>query len=395
MSTAINRPPVRFHPLTFLEDGEEVVVGRADTDAYVVLPRDGAALLRRLQEGCAEEEAAAWYEARYGESVDVAEFVGTLRDLDFVHDGDDQPAAPDPVRWQALGRAVFSPAAWVLYATLVVGAVAVCLADPGFAPQRGHVFFTDYLVVVELTIFVGQVPLILLHELFHVLAGRRLGLRSRVRLSQRLYFVVFETVLNGLVVVPRRKRYLPMLAGLVADTLVIAALTLIAWATRLPDGSVTLLGGVCLALAFTTLPRMAWQFYFFLRTDLYHLVSTVLGCIDLHTTAREMLLNRVNALLGRRERLVDEERWHPRDRRAARWYAPLAVVGYAWSLAILAIIMLPLAWQFLGTAFRRTFLGAAETSAQQWDSAFLLALTAAQLVLAGALAVRERRGRRT
>jgi len=391
MSTAITRPSPHFPPLTFLEEGDEVIVGCADTDAYVVLPADGAALLRQLQAGATEDEAADWYAAQYGESVDVAEFVTALRDLDLVRDSDEAGTPPEPVRWQGLGRALFSPAAWVLYGMLVLAAVVACVADPYFAPRREHVFFSDYLVLIELTVFLGQIPLTLLHELFHVLAGRRLGLRSRVRLSQRLYFVVFETVLDGLVVVPRRKRYLPMLAGLIADTLVVATLTLVAWTTRHPDGALTLLGGICLALAFTTLPRMAWQFYFFLRTDLYHLVCTVLGCNDLHTTARGILLNRANELLGRRDRLVDEEQWHPRDRQVARWYTPLVVVGYAWSLAVLAVLILPVAWEFLGGAVRRALLGAAQTSAQQWDSAILLALTVAQLVLAGALAVRERR----
>ncbi|MCA1676834.1 MAG: hypothetical protein LC799_33215, partial [Actinobacteria bacterium] len=268
-----------------------------------------------------QDEAAAWYAERYGESVDVVEFVTTLREIDLVRDTDEAETRPEPVRWQGLGRALFSPVAWVLYGMLVLAALAACLLNPDLAPQRENVFFSDSLVFIELTVFVGQVPLILLHELSHVLAGRRLGLRSRVRLSQRLYFVVFETVLDGLVVLPRRKRYLPMLAGLLADILVIAALTLVAWATRHPDGGVSLLGGICLALAFTTLPRMAWQFYFFLRTDIYHLVCTVMGCNDLHTTARGVLRNRVNALLGRPDRIVDEEQWHPRDRQVARWYA--------------------------------------------------------------------------
>lgn len=391
MSTVVGKPPLRFPPLRFLEEDGEVVVGRADTDAYVILPADGAELLRRLAAGATEDEATAWYEARYGEPVDVADFVTTLRELDLLLADDEPVRRPEPVRWQRLGRALFSPAAWVLYGALVLGAVLACLADPGFAPRYDHVFFSDYLILVELTIFVGQIPLVLLHESFHVLAGRRLGLHSRIRLSQRLYFVVFETVLDGLVIVPRRKRYLPMLAGLLADTLVVSGLTLIAWTTRHPDGGVTVLGGVCLALAFTTLPRMAWQFYFFLRTDLYHLVSTVLGCHDLHGAARGVLLNRFNALRGRRDRMLDEQQWHPRDRQVARWYAPLVVLGYTWSLAILAIVVLPLMWQFLGAAFERVFLGVAQTPAQYWDSALLLALTAAQLVLAAVLAVRERR----
>jgi hypothetical protein len=58
--------PLRFHPLTFLDDGEDTVVGRPDVDSYVVLPADGAALLRRLYGGTAPADAALWYAQQYG-----------------------------------------------------------------------------------------------------------------------------------------------------------------------------------------------------------------------------------------------------------------------------------------------------------------------------------------
>ena len=393
MSLALDQPPPRFHPLAFLEEAGDFVVGRTDVDRYVVLPPDGAALLRELQAGRPPAQAAEWYRDRYGEPVDVDGFLAELRELGFVRDGDesDTEAPAPPVRGQALGRALFSPLAWAAYVALVVGAVAACVVAPGLAPRRDHVFFTDHLVLVEVTVLVGQLVLTLVHELFHVLAGRRLGLRATVRLSQRFYFVVWETALDGLVLVPRRRRWLPMLAGLLADLLAVAALTVAAFLTRQPDGSVSLVGGVCLALAFTTLPRMAWQFYFFLRTDIYHLVVTLLSCRDLHGAARALLRNWVNRRLGRHDRLVDEEAWHPRDRRAARWYAPLMVGGYAASLAMLAVVVLPLSWEFLSTAAGRAFLGDAGDAAAVWDAALLLALTAAQLVLALTLAIRSRR----
>lgn len=395
MSLSTEPAPLRFHPLTFLEEKDGVVVGRPDIDAYAVLPHDGAALLRTLQAGTSPAAAASWFGQRFGEPVDIDDFVSTLRELAFVRDdaydgGPDDTEPGRPVRWQRLGRAVFSPAAWFAYAALVLAALLVTVADPAYAPRHEHVFFVDYFVVVELTLFALQMPLILLHELFHVLAGRRLGLRSRVRLSQRWYFLVFETALDGLVAVPRGKRYLPMLAGLLADVVVMAVLTLTAYLTREPDGP-TFLGRLCLALAFTTLPRIAWQFYFFLRTDIYYLVTTVLGCVDLQTTTRQLLANRVNRLLGRRDRLVPEHLWHPRDRAVARWYAPLLVTGYALSLVVLVTVMLPLAWQFFGQAVSRVFLDEAGTSAQVWDSALLLALNLSQVVLAGVLALRARR----
>lgn len=394
---------LRFHPLTFLDEGEDVVVGRADVDAYAVLPGDGAALLRVLYDGAAVQDAASWYAREFGETVDAGDFVASLRELGFV---DDEPAAvgSDPgattggthvgdavVRWQRLGAAVFSPAAFVAYVCVVLAGIAVVLADPYLAPRRSHVFFTDSFVVIELSLFVLQLPLVLLHESAHVLAGRRLGLRTRLRLSRRLYFVVFETVMNGLVAVPRGKRYLPMLAGMLTDLGVAAAFTVAAWGLRGPVADVEWAAGLCLALAFTTLLRIAWQLYFFLRTDIYYLVTTVLGCVDLHATARQYLLNVVHRALGRHDKVVPDDAWHPRDRRAVRWYAPLVVVGYALAAALLVLVMLPIAWRFLSEAVGRAFLGDATSTAQLWDSALLLGLNGAQLGVAAVIALRERR----
>ena len=64
-------------------------------------------------------------------------------------------------------------------------------------------FLSDYLLVIELTVAFGQIPLILIHEVFHVLVARRLGVAARIGIGHRMYFVVFETGMDGLVVVPR------------------------------------------------------------------------------------------------------------------------------------------------------------------------------------------------
>jgi hypothetical protein len=372
MAPHLQGRPLRFHPLAFLEDGGEVVVGRSDIDSYGVFPADGAALVRELAGGRPPADAADWYADTFGERVDMQDFVATLHELRLVRSEDEAEVIGTPaVRGRRLGRALFSAPAWVLYAAVLCAAVLVCGLDSGMLPRADNVFFTGSLVTVAVAVFAGQLALTLVHEAFHVLAGRRLGIRSRLRISRRLYFVVMETNLDGLAVVERRRRYLPIMAGLVADTLAVSGLTVLAYLTR----EWAVVSGLCLALAFTTLPRMAWQFYLFLRTDIYQLIATASGCVDLDTAARALIANRVNRLLGRRDHLRDESDWGPRDLRLARWYAPLLVIGYAWMLAMLALVLVPLLLRF-------------------WDSALLLALTLSQLAVALALALRERRATR-
>jgi len=107
--------PVLLHSLVFLDEGEEVTVGRADVDGYAVLPVEGAGLLRRLEAGLTPGEAADWYESTYGERVDIDGFLDDLDELGFLRDPGEAAHSPAPVRWERLARMVArtpGPAAW-------------------------------------------------------------------------------------------------------------------------------------------------------------------------------------------------------------------------------------------------------------------------------------------
>jgi hypothetical protein len=385
--------PVILHALTFLDEGDDVTVGRRDIDSYCVLPADGARLLRELDRGASPRSVAQWYAETYGQPVDMVEFLAAMDELGFLASAGEVPTSAEPVRWQRLGRAVFSPAAWLVYAALLVAAVAAMSRHHDLLPNYRNLFFTQYITLVILVMFFGQVPFLLLHESFHMFAGRRLGLRSRLGIGRRLYYVVFETSLDGLVMVPRRKRYLPILAGMFADLLVIAVLTLIAAALRRPDGSHALPGAICLALAFGTLMRFFWQFYLYLETDLYQVVVTVTGCVDLQTTARRMVANRVNRLLGRRDRITDESSFHPRDRAVARWYSWLLVVGYGFSLGVVVLAAVPAVIQIFSTVLGR-LADDHLTLAGLTDSVVFLLVNLAEFTAFGVVVLRDRRRRR-
>ena len=385
--------PVRLHPLTYLAEGDDVTVGRADIDSYGVFPSDGAELVRRLDEGCSPNEAARWYEAEFGETVDIAEFLEVLKDLDLVVPYGEDAAVANVVKWQRLGAALFSPLAWAVYGFIVAGAITVSVRDHALIPRYQHLFFTrSSLTILTLGIVLGQVPWMLLHEAFHALAGRRLGLNSKLTIGRRFYYVVFVTSLDGLVAVPRRKRYLPMLAGMVLDALAISCLTLGAAALASAGGAGALFYKLFLSMAFAVTMRLAWQFYFFLRTDLFFLATTVLGCNDLQGASRGYLANRVKTVLGRRSQLVPAETWTPRDVAVARWYSWLMVAGYGLLTFLIATVMAPTAVRIVEIVVdelrhQRTLLSAA-------DLVVFLILNFSELVLAAYLAARSYRRRR-
>ncbi|NLU81129.1 hypothetical protein HCA58_22860 [Micromonospora sp. HNM0581] len=381
-----------LHPLVYLADGEEITIGRRDIDSYGIFPPDGAEMVRRLAAGETPREVDLWYQREYGESADIDHVLGALAELDFIVDGGEITQLQRPINGQRLGAAMFSFPAMILYAVVISASLIAMARSPDLTPHYSNLFFTDYLTIIEAALAAGAVPLVLLHEAFHLLAARRLGIRSRIRVGRRLYYVVLETSLDGLVTVPRRQRYLPILAGILLDVLIFSLLTLIADLTRTPSGGLSATGRLCLALAFATLLRIAWQFFFYLRTDLYVLMSTLLGCVDLHTTAKRLLRNRLWRLTGRHDRLADEEQWHPIDRRVASWYSWLIVAGYTFSIAVFAFGVAPAVYLMFANAVGR--LIGEPTTGELADSVVFLVLNLGQILLTVWLAVRERRQRR-
>jgi hypothetical protein len=389
IASIATQPGLQFHPLTYFEDGDEVTVGRPDQDEYIVLPVDAAALLRHLQAGTPVPDAAEWYARTYGESIDVDSFVADLDDLGFIRRPDDAVARPVQVRWQRVARWVYSPLGAACWCLLVGGWLAAGLRTPTLLPHPRNLFFTEYMSVMVIALFLTQLPILLLHEAAHALAARRLGLRSRLSIGRRLYFLVFQTTMDGLVAVPRSKRYLPILAGILSDLAVLAALSLLADVLRNHDGSFTAVAKCLLAIAYMTGIRLLWQLWFFLQTDIYYLVVTVCGCIDLQNTAKQQLHNRFNRILGRAPK-YDPASWHAHDNSAAKWYSWLVLCGYTFCLGSLVFAVLPATYRLFANVLVVLVQHSNHSATSLLDSTLLLTFTVGELSVAAAMYLRQR-----
>lgn len=382
---------VSFHPLSFLPDRNDVgvVVGRRDSESFAVFDADDAALLERMVGGLPPDQAAAWYESEFGLPVDMPDFLETLDELGFLRRVGEPAGDLQPPGLEWLGRALFSRPAFVVLGLVIAAWLLAIRADPGIAPNPRQVFFTNSLVLVQLLVVFGQLPWIGLHEACHVLAGRRLGLRSQLGMGIRLYFVVFETRMNGLLTVPHQKRYLPMLAGLAVDTFVICSLGLTAFAVRNPDGSEPLIGRIALAMAFPILVRFAYQFLLFLQTDVYFIVATAIGTYDLHAAAQALIRNRLHRALGQSDKLIDEDQWTARDLKAARGYAPFYLLGAGVMIAIGVLVIVPILRHIGHLAI--VALSSSPLHVRFWDALLFIALNLAQFLLLGFVSLRKRR----
>jgi len=385
---------VALYPLTYVEDNDQVIVGRPEIDAFAVFPPDAAEALRHLEAGEEPAAVAAWYEQTYGESVDIGDFLETLRDLEFLRPGE-APAAEvtvaAPVRWQRLGAAAFSPVALALYVLAVAAAIYLMVRTPALQPYPSRVFFSRSVLLVVAGVAVAQLAGIAWHEGFHVLAGRRLGLPSRLSLGRRLYFLVFQTTLVGLMGVKPRKRILPFCAGLIADALFISVLTGFGELSRV-EGWPSWVLKAAVAFAYVTILRMIWQAMIYMETDLYYVLSSALRCPDLHQMSQEYLRSRTARLFRRPRAELDDTGWSERDHLIVRRYAPCVVVG---SFVIICVGMAGSIPVLAGFVYRTYHTIATGTlgSPWFWDSTIFALAMLAQFSFVAVIAVRDHRRR--
>ncbi|WP_329172568.1 hypothetical protein [Streptomyces sp. NBC_01477] len=385
---------VILHPLSFITEGDEVIVGRADTETYAVFPADAADIVRRLLDGAPLDEAAAWYAEEYGETPDMGDLVETLRGLGFVREtGETAPVAPprNVTRFGRLARRLFSPVAGVLFVLVMAVCGYAMVQHPWLRPGPSRITAGDSLLGLLLIVLVSQLAGIALHETFHVLAARRLGVPASVTIGRRLYFLVFQTTLTGLMGVPRSKRILPFCAGLLADALFGSALLGVAWACHGHGSAAAAAGHAAMAALYLTVLRMAWQFLVFMETDLYYVLAQLLRCPDLHALSRAYLRNRYWQFVRRPERMADQSVLTGHERAVVRVYAPVVFV----CSAAMMVGMLTFALPALGTLIHRFAVGIARwsvTDPHWWDSVLTLIFVLLEPALVAAMAFRDHRG---
>jgi hypothetical protein len=387
---------LRLQPLTYVPEGDEVMIGRPDTGSYGVFPAAGAELLQRLHDGTTLGAGARWWHEQTGERLDVDDFLETIESLGFVVPEGQQPDAPVEVRWRRLGELLFSPAAWLIYGVVIVAALIAMVRDPSLRPSYRNFFFTEHIALIPIALAAGQFPMIFLHEGYHALAARRRGLPSTLGIGRRFYYLVAETRLDSLYSVPRRQRYLPFFAGALIDAVGVGVFVLAAAAGQ-HLGWPRWVTGLLLAFVLSGLLRIAWQAMFYLETDVYFAINTASGCTDLHGAAAYRLRGWLARL---RRRDLDPvwgtaEDWAEQDHTAARWYAPLMVAGYGLSATTLLLVGLPAAWRFWGTVADRLFGPEQQSVGTILDTLVFVALSLGELGLLGYVTVRDRRRRRS
>jgi len=319
-------------PLTVVPEGEEFLVGDPETSVYVVLPAVGVHVLELLRERRTLADAAVEAEREVGREVDVMDFAQSLLELGFAslagaddtaHDDAAPRSTREPSRWL---RLAFSRVAWTVYASVALAAVGLLASSPALFPRASDIFFLDTPARSLAALTVIIYALAAAHEGCHWLAARAAGVDARITVNRRLYFLVLEIDLTGLWSLPRRRRYGPLLAGMAFDACLLFPVLLGRFGDRsgwwtLGHSSARLLA----ALTFVQVAALMSQFWIFVRTDVYALLITATGCVNLFRVNQLVLRRALRIATPEQERELRDA--HERDRVVARWYRWIYLAG--------------------------------------------------------------------
>lgn len=325
----------RFAGVSVVRDGDGYVLGRRGAADFVAVPEIGGLVVRWLQDGTSVDECARRAGELVGEPVDVAGFLDGLRQAGVLVPADGPPAGVAP--WQAAaGRAAFGSAGLAGQGLLAAAAVAVLIYFPRVRPGYADAIATGVPLASVVILAVLATCLGLVHEFAHVLAAWAASVPSRVSISRRMIFVVYQTDLTQLWSVPRRSRVVPLLAGLLFDG---AATGILAMAELIvPGGAPLLVVHLIRAAVFLNVGAIAFQFLIFLRTDVYALFVLATGCRNLWDTKGALARRTVGRATAADRALLAAA--SPREIRWAKVFLGLYVPGVlltTWYFAVFAV----------------------------------------------------------
>lgn len=402
---------ISVQPFTRQVEGEDVIIGRVETGVFLAVPAEAVELLDALAQGKTIGEVSDFYLQKYGETPDLEDFLQALETKGIVKplvpgDNGSGPtstaSAPTPrIRYHfsnfphRLAQNIFSRPVLAGFCALILLAVVAVIRDPSLVPRPRDLYFTDRRALTWTILMVAVYAAIFIHELGHLIAARALGINSRIGISHRLWYLVVETDLTGLWAVPKRQRYLPLLAGVLIDAISGSLLLLLLFANKqqwvaLSGFAVRLMR----AMTFTYVMRILWQFFLFIRTDFYFVIASLLNCRSLLKDTEGFLRNQLARILPF-VRPVDQSAIPASERRIIRAYSLLWLAGRILAFTVLFAVTLPVGVLYLrnlGSTFKNGYSASPSdfVDAVALAAYFFIPLTLGLTLWLGGLVRRER-----
>ncbi len=348
-------------PLSIQREANEYLVGNADIDEFYQFPEEGLRIIEHLQRNESVADIKAACASEFNEEIDVDAFLEVLIDAGFIYRHEDKAlfnsriaAAKGDGRIRLhpsrkLANAVFSRWSLAVYLAIVGYALVSAIQDPRLRLNLQAFYLEDDFTLILVSLLVLYTCTVVVHESGHILAAARHGIASRLGFGNRLWTIVAEADLTGILTLPKSQRYLPLLAGMLADVLTIALLTILlkVMLARGIDGFVFYL---IQALILQVVVTLSWQFNVFLRTDLYYVLCNYYSYPNLDGEARTYLRDRIFQLSKGRfgSRAESNTYYNPS---VLRKFTAFWIIGRVLAVLFLFLVLLPTLWLYVKDAY--------------------------------------------
>ena len=289
-------------PLSVQKDGDNYLVGNAELGDFYQFPEQALKILNLLTSGLTASAIQSRLHEEDHETVDVDGFVEQLTSIGFIYPETERAQAQEHLDAVArdsrrtfnvsprVAQAIFSTPMMTAYCAIMAYAVVSAILDPRLRINFNAFYIEQYRTPFLILVLSLALVHVTFHELSHMLAAARRGIKSKYGIGNRLWMIVAESDLTGILTLPRPQRYFPMLAGLMADIVWASLLTILVKAL-LTVGAGSFAVQLVQALVLDIVISMRWQFDIFVKTDIYFVVCNYFRHPDLDGDARRYLGN--------------------------------------------------------------------------------------------------------
>ncbi|GEM_PF-6871417 len=290
---------LQLHDLVLQKQGDEYILGRKATGAYLTTNQIGVETLSLLSKGLTIREVKSRIASKYGEAkVELKDLLHTVLETGVAKTINGKPVeATETHRFSIAislrpekARILFSKPLVALYITVCLTASVILFLEPQYLPALKDIRLSDRLLLVIVCAFGAGTLSAFLHELGHALAARSVGASARIELASRFFFTITQTAIPDLWFVPKAARVRVYLTGLATDGLLASLLIIGLFLLDSTSGDAnSFFYRLLKFMLFGEALKIAWQFCIFLRTDLYYVLVSLAGFKSLHSDAISFL----------------------------------------------------------------------------------------------------------
>jgi len=231
------------------------------------------------------------------EEIDMKQFVADLIELDLVVEIDGHTIETAHIETESdrqqimffnkLGKLLFRTPFIFVYVAAFLYSMWILVTKPQYGPELHSMHMLDSMTL-NVIIWAGtSLILLAFHEFSHFLAARAFHIPAKYDFGHRFYFLVLETQLTEIWKLEPRKRVIPYLAGMMNDSVMLAlSMSLRIYYPEMND----IVYNVLELATFYLIVMLVFQTCIFMKTDLYYVVETLSGHLNLQERSKQWML---------------------------------------------------------------------------------------------------------